>query len=102
MPILETIVYGDEKRTIGKAFLCPGCEFPHVIYTVKYDPNRDNPVWTWNGDDEKPTFTPSLMQREARPGSVCHLFVKDGRLEFLSDSTHALAGQTVDMVEFHW
>ena len=27
----------------------------------------------------------------------CHSFVRSGRIEFLSDSTHALAGQTVDL-----
>jgi hypothetical protein len=28
----------------------------------------------------------------------CHLFIRDGALQFLSDCTHKLAGQTVDMV----
>lgn len=28
----------------------------------------------------------------------CHSFLRDGRWEFLSDSAHHLAGQTVDMV----
>jgi hypothetical protein len=28
---------------------------------------------------------------------VCHSFVIDGRIQFLSDSTHVLAGQTVDL-----
>ena len=28
---------------------------------------------------------------------VCHTFVTDGRIQFLSDCTHALAGQTVDL-----
>jgi len=27
----------------------------------------------------------------------CHSFVRDGRIEFLSDCTHALKGQTVDL-----
>ena len=27
----------------------------------------------------------------------CHSFVTDGRIQFLSDCTHALAGQTVDL-----
>lgn len=27
----------------------------------------------------------------------CHSFVRDGKIEFLSDSTHKLAGQTVDL-----
>jgi hypothetical protein len=38
--------------------------------------------------DGKPIYTPR-----------CHSFVTDGRIQFLSDSTHALAGQTVDLPE---
>lgn len=30
---------------------------------------------------------------------VCHSFVTAGRIEFLPDCTHALAGQTVDLPE---
>jgi hypothetical protein len=29
--------------------------------------------------------------------NVCHSFVTDGRIQFLTDSNHALAGQTVDL-----
>ena len=29
--------------------------------------------------------------------TVCHSFVADGRIQFLSDCTHALAGQTVEL-----
>jgi len=32
--------------------------------------------------------------------SVCHSFVTDGRIQFLTDCTHALAGQTVDIPDF--
>jgi hypothetical protein len=28
---------------------------------------------------------------------VCHSFVVDGRIQFLGDCTHHLAGQTVDL-----
>jgi hypothetical protein len=83
------------------------------------------PVWQYNGNPEKPTFSPSLMVRsghyagghksgddcyctwEARYGSppphpctICHSVVTDGRIAFCSDSTHALAGQTVDLPDF--
>lgn len=76
--------------------------------------------WAWNGDAERPTFSPSVLVRYYRispegaamitrgdrppaggryPGTdmVCHSFVKDGRIQFLTDCTHALAGQTVDL-----
>lgn len=31
---------------------------------------------------------------------VCHSFVTDGMIQFLGDSTHALAGQTVPLADF--
>jgi hypothetical protein len=78
------------------------------------------PRWGYNGNPDKPTFTPSVLVRSGHhvPGhdggtcwcnwddrdefpdlkcTVCHSFVTDGRIQFLSDCTHALAGQTVDL-----
>lgn len=31
---------------------------------------------------------------------VCHSFVTDGRIQFLADCTHDLAGLTVDLPDF--
>ena len=92
-------------------FRCPGCEDNHQVYVG---------TWTWNGDLERPTFTPSVLVRgnqwprdefpeyykpahaNIAPGgtTVCHSFVTDGRIQFLGDCTHALAGQTVDLPEW--
>lgn len=87
-------------------FWCPGCEEYHQIDTAK---------WEFNGDFEKPTFSPSYLtwldpnpeaNTERKPewekfrlGFRCHSFIKEGKIEFLSDCTHKLAGQTVDMTE---
>jgi hypothetical protein len=49
---------------------------------------------------EAPTFEPSILVEGAR--SRCHSFVREGRIKFLSDCTHELAGQTVDLPEFGW
>lgn len=84
------------------------------------------PVWQFNGDLERPTLAPSILLRRghycntpAVPGDcacdfqerypdepplkwpcvICHSFVRDGRIQFLPDCTHALAGQTVDLPE---
>lgn len=61
--------------------------------------NPDGPRWTYNGDPIKPTFQPSIKVTYETPGAtrICHSFVTDGRIQFLTDSTHALAGQTVDL-----
>jgi hypothetical protein len=66
--------------------------------------NGDGPVWTFNGDEEKPTFSPSILVSSTSPkdGKIyikCHSFVTDGKIQFLSDSAHALAGQTVELPE---
>lgn len=93
------------------SFTCPGCGDAH---TVPVGPNG----WGWNGDLNKPTLTPSLLVRSGhyadawKPGDACwcgkdygfecyrcHSFVRDGRIEFLGDSTHKLAGQTVDLLD---
>lgn len=82
--------------------------------------------WTFNGDLEKPTFSPSVLVTSGHyvpkapkvsdaPESCwctyakehpdekvftcyrCHSFVKDGMVQFLGDCTHALAGKTVPL-----
>lgn len=74
----------------GLHLWCPGCDTVHGVRT-------DPPGWTWNGDSVKPTLSPSLLTRNGSDGQVCHGFVREGRFEFLNDSTHAMAGQTVDL-----
>jgi len=59
-------------------------------------------VWEFNGDVDKPTFSPSILVRhhEWTVEKVCHSFVRDGKIEFLNDCTHELAGKTVPMEDF--
>jgi hypothetical protein len=104
----------------GVTIFCPGCESHHVVW-IK---NPDGPVWRFNKDLNAPTFHPSLHIKtghhvtgspaaqceycieDAADGeplgslcSVCHSIITDGRIQFLTDCTHALAGQTVDLPE---
>lgn len=85
------------------AFWCPGCGSAHHIpVSTAHDPGR---AWGWNGSADKPTFTPSLLVSydgpdagiDGAPPAICHSFVTDGRIQFLGDCTHKLAGQTVDI-----
>lgn len=56
--------------------------------------------WTWNGDTEKPTLRPSLLSKPGDGNSIiCHSWVNDGQAQFLNDSTHELAGQTIDLLD---
>lgn len=83
-------------------FYCPGCECSHRI---NIDPANAGPCWTLSGPPESPTVRASVLVRgwQYRKSTdkdepvVCHSFVTAGRIEYLTDCTHALAGQTVDM-----
>lgn len=112
--------YGDDHEEYF--FLCPGCKDWHYVlvrYGDTYPKGFGVPQWEFNGDIEKPTFSPSLLVTSGHycrgqegkecwctfeerfgkePGMscyICHSFVRDGKIEFLSDCTHELAGQTV-------
>lgn len=74
-------------------FHCPGCNSSHVIII------EGEGAWGWNGSLEQPTFTPSVLVWNSRPELRCHSFVTDGKIQFLSDCFHALAGQTVELPE---
>ncbi len=111
---LSNVLRGAEGNRM--AFWCPGCDEAHAI-------RIGSDGWGFNGDFDKPTFTPSILVRrghhsdgnpecwctynKAHPKNpapftcgMCHSYVIDGRIQFLADSTHALAGQTVDLPEF--
>ena len=96
-------------------FECPGCGCCHGI------PVDGSRGWGWNGDVDSPTIMPSILTRFTLWGprkvplehydgdgrdcvegaeGVCHSFVTDGRIQFLSDCNHTLAGQTVDLPDW--
>ena len=81
-------------------FHCPGCKRRHALPSNQHDPEDGGPSWEWNGDMDYPTFRPSVLVRWGKPASICHSFVTNGMIEFLPDSTHALAGQTVPLEPF--
>lgn len=94
VPVIK--VHGDDV-----VFLCPGCRRHHRL------PLRgvpvEHPTWEWNGSLDKPTLRPSIgSNMPSNPHyvpqvSACHTWVTDGRIQFLGDCTHALAGQTVPL-----
>lgn len=93
------------------------------------DPARPLPTWGFNGNLESPTFTPSVFCKTVRGDLTeeqwarydakmategtdavlndpefkwwCHSFITDGRIQFLPDSSHHLAGQTVELGHFN-
>ena len=115
----EKIVTQQDGSFYGIRFDCPGCALvpdrgsKAVILPVDWTPPglvrfpSEVKPWGFNGDLEKPTFTPSVLshweewQGEGVPPkhNICHSFVRDGQIQFLGDCTHTLAGQTVDLPE---
>jgi Family of unknown function (DUF6527) len=111
------IVRDSEGLFYGIRFNCPGCLWPDgkpsgVVLPVnwlppgetKESPRATGPHWGFNGDLDNPTLTPSVKSeyggvRVETADRVCHSFVTNGRIQFLNDCTHALAGQTVDLPE---
>lgn len=102
------------------AFYCKGCKELHAVNVS----GEGKPGWTFNGNHDKPTFTPSVLVRSGHylPGhknmscwctyykehpeekdddgfkcTCCHSFVTDGQIQYLSDCSHELAGQTIPL-----
>lgn len=68
---------------------CPGCKYYHPF----------DSRWTFNGDFDKPTFTPSMLVNAQFPESRCHSFIANGEWQFLNDCYHKPKGQVVVMQE---
>ena len=103
-------------------FWCPGCQCGHGVWVTPGKNVLPGAVWGFNGNMDKPTFTPSILtlsnewtppvttenmaQWKDKPwpqtkvSRACHLFVKDGNIQYLGDCMHALAGKTIPMEAF--
>lgn len=76
---------------------CPGCLHAHGY------PTQGSPAWSYNGDANSPTLTPSADIKVERPDGTnyrCHSTVADGRITFCADSTHLLRGMTLELEDF--
>lgn len=78
-------------------FWCDGCNTHHWFRT-----GPGSPRWDWNGDWDKPTVTPSIDVNRSKPQSRCHSHVTDGKITYLTDSFHHLAGLTVNLKDVDW
>ena len=73
-------------------FHCLGCDMIHVV----------DERWTFNNDFNKPTISPSLKVSYPYNDEehICHSFIRDGIMQYLSDCTHHLAGKTIEIPDF--
>ena len=92
------------------SFYCQGCKCHHGVWIKKE--NYAGPVWDFNNDIKNPTFYPSIKVewiyceydqitsmpiQSTRKIMICHSFITNGKIQYLSDCTHKLAGQTIDL-----
>ena len=89
------------KSTIGYSHWCTGCEEMHHIQVTS--PSGIN--WKFNNDPDMPDFKPSV--KITYPGMsteecsewklvvCCHYFIDNGHINYCSDSTHSLSGQSI-------
>lgn len=84
-------------NTSGKfVFYCPGCNNTH---TININPANAWPCHTLTGSLEKPTVRASVYCRGNKKNNTpnCHSFITKGKISFLYDCTHDLAGKTVEL-----
>lgn len=89
----------------GLAHWCPACEEMHAF--ALDGKNASGAQWTWNGNVEAPSFSPSMLIKINPPGhphyqpqatsSVCHYILTAGVINFCGDCTHAMKGQSVSL-----
>ena len=95
----------------GYAFWCPACKQPHRFTIVS--PITGRPKWTFDGNLESPSFSPSLLYytpqgkvgddgkwKETGRKTNCHLHVKRGQIQYCGDFPHEYKGNTVALQEW--
>jgi hypothetical protein len=89
----------DAGQLTGCWIWCPACGYAHLI-AVKPFPFDNGAAWDFNGDFDRPTFSPSLNCNPDDPSRRCHSIITDGRISYCSDSFHGLKGQTAELPEW--
>lgn len=100
-------------KIIGYEIKCIACGHNHIFYTLPgyYKSEGRSINWTFDGNLEMPTFSPSLNETTGSlampnyiddpemPPTRCHSIVTQGKIQYCGDCTHSLAGQTIDLPE---
>ena len=77
----------------------PSRKFPECFPVILSGTRAGTGCWTWNGDTEKPTIKPSVLTQNHDGSFRCHSWVNDGQAKFLSDCSHGMAGNTVELLD---
>ena len=94
---LHEIVRSDGSR-YSWIIYCPACRDSHLV----------NSRFVWNGSKDKPTFDGETtilgVKIERAHNSInrphCHFSIQDGFITFYRDSSHHMAGETVELPDW--
>jgi hypothetical protein len=119
------LVVDSDGRYYGIRTRCRYC-YAHVLPTDWTPPGMERSPhvvglaqWHFDGNLESPTFSPSVLSRigpltdagavehyrarghnvQIGGQTVCHSFIRGGKIEYLGDCTHPLAGHTIELDE---
>ena len=79
--------HNDTTSGVHFYWWCEGCQELHIF----------GDAWEFDRDFERPTVSPSIKttHHAGQPTErICHVFIRGGQVEYLSDCCHDLAGQT--------
>jgi len=106
MRVLAEAYYGEiyGSKLAGYNFFCPACDKLHHYRLNRLPGDDEQPIWSFDGNMERPTFTPSLLLYRIKTGvderkTLCHLFVTAGEIDYCGDCPHEYAGRRVPMVD---
>lgn len=84
------------------AIYCPVCKENHYI-PADGVPLKNGSKWSFNGDYEKPTISPSInlhaCNNDGRIVYRCHFYIKNGYIEYCSDCSHNMKNKTIELPE---
>lgn len=92
-------ILGDKGHMV---FKCPACSSIHQVWVDTGIGTQEGvPIWGWNGSEESPTFTPSVLVTCDLPTGEtrCHSFITDGKIKYLSDCTHEMKDMEVELLD---
>jgi hypothetical protein len=109
-------LYDQDGVHYGYGHWCPGCNNYHPFFRTQRTTHthQSAPVWGFDGNEMKPTFTPSMRvytpehEYKDDTGTVhkfpeatrCHYHLVKGRINYCADSPHKLRGvQGVELPE---
>lgn len=106
---IKGVINQDDERVTGTwLFYCEGCKSHHQIWDKT---SNANAKWDFNGDVNKPSFSPSIkvqytdykkdendnIIKDSIKEIICHSWITDGMIKYFDDSTHDLAGKTIEL-----